>query len=131
MSSGNKFARATGRGQFRPPPNRGLVPLRHGQASSKRTPLGQGKDATGSVSAGNGGVAIEESFQLMPHPSTIGPPFAMVIRLQPEILEELKQAEADGIEPEMKFGTNALGHVSWQFSLSFISSWQFAEITVV
>lgn len=114
MSSGSKFSRATGRGQFRPPQNRGIVPLRHGPASSKRTLLGQGKDAAGSVSAGNGGItnsSQEESYQLLAHPGTTGRPFAMMIRLQPEILEELKQAEVEGNAPMMKFGANAGGHV--------------------
>ncbi|KAI5060050.1 hypothetical protein GOP47_0024470 [Adiantum capillus-veneris] len=121
MSSGSKFPRGTGRGQFRPPQNRGLLPLRHGPASSKKTSLGQGRDAIGSLCAGNGGSgsAREESFQLLAHPSTMGRPFAMLIRLQPEILEELKQAEADGIQASMKFGANATGHVIQVGSKSF------------
>ncbi|MCO5587586.1 hypothetical protein L7F22_041535 [Adiantum nelumboides] len=121
MSSGSKFARGTGRGQFRPPQNRGLVPLRHGPASSKKTSLSQGRDSIGTLGVGNGGTANarEESFQLLTHPSTMNRPFAMIIRLQPEILEELNQAEADGIQASMKFGANATGHTIQVGSESF------------
>ncbi|MCO5553441.1 hypothetical protein L7F22_006962 [Adiantum nelumboides] len=121
MSSGSKFARGTGRGQFRPPQNRGLVPLRHGPASSKKTSLSQGRDTFGTLGVGNGGTANarEESFQLLTHPSTMNRPFAMIIRLQPEILEELNQAEADGIQASMKFGANATGHIIQVGSESF------------
>jgi hypothetical protein len=87
-----------------------------GPPSAKRIPLRQPKD--GSAHPNNGGSATsqEESFQLLPCPVTAGRPFAMIIRLQPEMLEELKQADSEGHESMIKFGAYATGHVSLLYS---------------
>jgi hypothetical protein len=87
-----------------------------GPPSAKRIPPRQPKD--GSAHPSNGGSATfqEESFQLLPCPVTAGRPFAMIIRLQPEMLEELKQADSEGHESMIKFGAYATGHVSLQYS---------------
>eukprot|EP00250_Pteridium_aquilinum_P014360 c21937_g1_i1 orf=98-4279(-) len=88
-------------------------------------PLCQGPPARGSTikghrnsmmgSAGNRGRRTgrsqEESYQLLAHPEGSTLPFAMIIRLTPEILEELKHAEAEGVVPRMKFGDNVGSHV--------------------
>ena len=125
MSSNNKFARGAARIQFRPSQsqNRGSIPLRPcvGPSSTKRIPPRQSKD--GSAHPINGGITTsqEETFQLLPCPVTAGRPFAMIIRLQPEMLEELKQAESEGHESMIKFGAYATGHVSITLIFIFTS----------
>ena len=54
----------------------------------------------------------EELYQLLAVSSTTPQPFAMIIRLTPEVIEEIKQAEVDGVTSVMKFGTHAIGHMS-------------------
>ena len=120
-SSGNKVSRgAQPRIQFRPPQKRALLQLRRAPSSINSNGVsvirkGKGASAT---SAGNGVVtpnasSQDDSFQLLPSPASLGKPFAMVIRLQPEILDELKQAEVEGRELSMKFGIKAGEHVSF------------------
>lgn len=72
-----------------------------------RTSKGHKKSAMGSVSAISNGEGTANSSQ-EEHPEGSTQPFAMLVRLTPEIIEELKHAEA----PRMKFGDNAGGHVS-------------------
>ena len=125
MSSNNKFARGTARIQFRPSQgqNRGLMPLRPCPGSStKRIPPRQGKDGSSYPSTGGTMTSQEESFQLLPCSVPDARPFAMIIRLQPEMLEELKQAELEGHESMIKFGAYATGHVSLFCSLFHVSS---------
>jgi hypothetical protein len=46
----------------------------------------------------------------------------MAIRLTPEVLEDLKRAEAEDVKCEMKFGITPSGHVRLSFSMAFIIS---------
>jgi hypothetical protein len=69
----------------------------------------------------------EDLYQLLPSSAPLGKPFAMIIRLQPEILEELKQADAEGRELSMKFGLNAAEHVSGFSSMPILARFLFVK----
>jgi hypothetical protein len=56
----------------------------------------------------------EESFQLLQQEEGKVRPFAMAIRLTPELLRDLKRVEAEGGACLMKFGVTPAGHVSLQ-----------------
>lgn len=55
----------------------------------------------------------EESFQLLQQEERNLRPFAMAIRLTPELLKDLKRVEAEGGACLMKFGVTPAGHVSF------------------
>jgi hypothetical protein len=79
----------------------------------KQKGTGVGKGRLGS--AGGSGAAFvapsqEESFQVLSLDQG-RPPFAMAIRLTPEVLEDLKRAETEDVKCEMKFGVTPAGHV--------------------
>jgi hypothetical protein len=54
----------------------------------------------------------DERFQLQQFEDGEPRPFAMAIRLTPELLNDLKRAEAEGSACLMKFGVTPAGHVS-------------------
>ncbi|CAK9875194.1 unnamed protein product [Sphagnum jensenii] len=116
--SGSKLGRGTGRGTGRmmvaPPPPLGRgMPMRRQGMGPKQKGTGVGKGRLGS--AGGSGAAFvapsqEESFQVLSLDQG-RPPFAMAIRLTPEVLEDLKRAETEDVKCEMKFGVTPAGHV--------------------
>ncbi|KAG0610135.1 hypothetical protein M758_7G041200 [Ceratodon purpureus] len=134
MSS--KFGRAGGAGrgsamrgmkETGPPPlGRGMAALQprmqtlggaggmRGSGMKERGGGGMGKGRLGG--GGGGGRAVQpasqdERFQLQQFEEGEPRPFAMAIRLTPELLSDLKRAEAEGSACLMKFGTTPGGHV--------------------
>ncbi|CAK9197740.1 unnamed protein product [Sphagnum troendelagicum] len=118
--SGSKLGKGGGRGTGRmvvappPPLGRGMaMPMRRQVMGPKQKGTGMGKGRLGS--AGGSGLAFvapsqEESFQVLSLDQGRAP-FAMAIRLTPEVLEDLKRAEAEDVKCEMKFGITPSGHV--------------------
>ncbi|CAM6035580.1 unnamed protein product [Sphagnum compactum] len=118
--SGSKLGKGGGRGTGRmvvappPPLGRGMaMPMRRQVMGPKQKGTGMGKGRLGS--AGGSGLAFvapsqEESFQVLSLDQGRAP-FAMAIRLTPEVLEDLKRAEAEDVKCEMKFGISPSGHV--------------------
>jgi hypothetical protein len=108
--------RGTGRMVVAPPPplGRGMaMPMRRQVMGPKQKGTGMGKGRLGS--AGGSGLAVvapsqEESFQVLSLDQGRAP-FAMAIRLTPEVFEDLKRAEAEDVKCEMKFGITPSGHV--------------------
>ena len=128
----SKFGRGGGRG----------LAMRHGMKETGPPPLGRGMGALqprmqtlGAGPVGLRGAAIErkgrlggrsdsgavarpscasqdEKFQLQQFEVNAVRPFAMAIRLTPELLSDLKRAESEGAACLMKFGFTATGHVS-------------------
>ena len=102
-------------GQF-PPVEQEIMQFQHGSPMLNKTSKVPRKDIGDCVpTLGNGAIPSnrhEELYQLLAVSSTTPQPFAMIIRFNPDIIEEIKQAEVDGITSMMKFGTHASGHVS-------------------
>ncbi len=129
--SGSKLGKGGGRGTGRmvvappPPLGRGMaMPMRRQVMGPKQKGTGMGKGRLGS--AGGSGLAVvapsqEESFQVLSLDQGRAP-FAMAIRLTPEVLEDLKRAEAEDVKCEMKFGITPSGHVRLSFSMPFVVS---------
>jgi len=71
------------------------------------------KEASGPPPLGpRGRGAGPEKFQLQQLEMGAVRPFAMAIRLTPELLRDLKRADGEGAACWMKFGSTATGHVS-------------------
>jgi len=129
--SGSKLGKGGGRGTGRmvvappPPLGRGMaMPMRRQVMGPKQKGTGMGKGRLGS--AGGSGLAVvapsqEESFQVLSLDQGRAP-FAMAIRLTPEVFEDLKRAEAEDVKCEMKFGITPSGHVRLSFSMPFVVS---------
>jgi hypothetical protein len=105
-----------------PPLGRGM-PMRRQGMGPKQKGTGVGKGRLGS--AGGSGAAFvapsqEESFQVLSLDQG-RPPFAMAIRLTPEVLEDLKRAEAEDVKCEMKFGVTPAGHVRISLNVLTVS----------
>ncbi len=127
--SGSKLGKGGGRGTGRmvvappPPLGRGMaMPMRRQVMGPKQKETGMGRLG----SAGGSGLAFvapsqEESFQVLSLDQGRAP-FAMAIRLTPEVLEDLKRAEAEDVKCEMKFGITPSGHVRLSFAMPFIVS---------
>ncbi len=105
-----------------PPLGRGM-PMRRQGMGPKQKGTGVGKGRLGS--AGGSGAAFvapsqEESFQVLSLDQG-RPPFAMAIRLTPEVLEDLKRAETEDVKCEMKFGVTPAGHVRISLNVLTVS----------
>ena len=74
--------------------------------------LGRDSGAAGGRSAASAAASPDERFQLQQFEDGEPRPFAMAIRLTPELLSDLKRAEAEGSACFMKFGVTPAGHVS-------------------
>lgn len=91
----------------------GGMGMRGGAGMKERTAMGKGRlggrDTGGATRATP---SQDERFQLQQFEDGEPRPFAMAIRLTPELLSDLKRAEAEGSECLMKFGVTPAGHVS-------------------
>lgn len=89
---------------------RGAAGMKNERGMAKGSSRLGGRDLSSS-SAGS----QEEKFQLLQHQQfqegASVRPFAMAIRLTPELLSDLKRAEAEGSACVMKFGVTPSGHV--------------------
>jgi hypothetical protein len=89
-----------------------------GGAAMKERAGGVGKGRLGGGRDGGAGgraphrASQDERFQLQQFEDGEPRPFAMAIRLTPELLNDLKRAEAEGSACLMKFGVTPAGHVS-------------------
>lgn len=119
MFTPGKFGRGGGRGQSgrMVPPPRGagagaIAPIRSSRAGGTGMAMGRG---VGPPRLGGKGTSTlppplqqcvtEETSRLMP--GSAPPPFAMLIRLVPGLVEEVKRAEAEGRKVQIKFGPTA------------------------
>ncbi|TXG68667.1 hypothetical protein EZV62_003602 [Acer yangbiense] len=95
---------ANKRGPFPPPPHR----LSGASSSSNRLPMGSSaaaarNRAAGRAGAGSGGgsKAAEETFSLVSGNNPLA--FAMIIRLAPDLVEEIRRVESEGQTAKIKF----------------------------
>ncbi|KAF4399250.1 hypothetical protein G4B88_022333 [Cannabis sativa] len=84
-------------------------PHRSSSAGSGRLSLGGSASASNPRNRASGTIspapAVEESFSLVAGNNP--PAFAMIIRLAPELVDEIRRVEAQGGNPRIKFGTLA------------------------
>lgn len=122
MFAQGKFGRGGGRGQpgRMVPPPRGagsgasaIAPMRSSRAGGMGMGIGMGR-GVGPPRVGSKGIptlpppvqnGTEETSRLMP--GSAPPPFAMIIRLVPGLVEEVKRVEAEGGRVQIKFGPTA------------------------
>ncbi|WCJ39590.1 dentin sialophosphoprotein-related [Euphorbia peplus] len=108
---GGRGAGATKRSSFPPPP----PPHRSSTAPNSRLSLGSNPRGGGrgsGPSPSTPAVAVEESFSLIPGNNPLA--FGMIIRLAPDLVEEIRKVEAQGTTARIKFdsfGSNTLGNV--------------------
>ncbi|KAI9160673.1 hypothetical protein LWI28_010554 [Acer negundo] len=95
---------ANKRGPFPPPPHR----LSGASSSSNRLPMGSSAAATRNRAAsrsgagsGGGSKAAEETFSMVSGNKPLA--FAMIIRLAPDLVEEIRRVESEGQTAKIKF----------------------------
>jgi len=87
-----------GRGGPKRPNSSFPPPPRHRPPSSANSRLSLGGSAKKTPPA------VEETFSLVSGTNPLA--FSMIIRLAPDLIEEIKRVEAHGVTPRMKFDPN-------------------------